>query len=219
MERTLWIVVLATIAWAVCMAIEAGGFDKSRSTGLIGRFASPVAMLELARSPHAFASILDQGDRQKNIEVMRSNTYMDFLFVILYCATLILLGVVCSAGTVLRMILATTVLATGLFDYWENVRLLGLLRVMQSLNPSEAVLPRPVSLVKWALFALDLTLVALAILRSTNKVAEPLLMPMTAFVLLAAACTVIGLFRNNFIDLSVLCLFPALLCAAWIWRP
>lgn len=212
MERILWIVVLATIAWALCMAIEAGGFDKSRSMGLISRFGSPVAMLELARSPQVFASVLDQGDRQKNIKVMRSNTYMDFLFIVL-------LGFVSSTRPVLRAVLAATVLATGLFDCWENVRLLVLLRIMQSITPSKAVLPRPVSLVKWALFALDLALVVLAILQSTDKTVSPLLIPMTAFVLLAAACTAIGLFRNDFINLSVLCLFPALLCAAWIWKP
>lgn len=55
MERTLWIVVIAPIAWAVCMAIEAAGFDKPRDTGVIGRFDSPVAMLELAPSPTGLA--------------------------------------------------------------------------------------------------------------------------------------------------------------------
>lgn len=217
MERTLWIVVIATIVWAVSMAIEASRFDKSRDKGLIGRFDSPVAMLELARSQDDFAAVIDQGERQKNVKVMQINTYMDFIFIILYCATLILLGAVSRLESVARTILMISVLATGLCDYWENFRLLRLLRIVKRNILTQTLLPRPVSLLKWGLFAFDLIVVGVAVLRVTPR--TDLLVTMSMCLFLGAACTTIGLFRKSVIGWSVLCLFPALLIAAWVWRP
>lgn len=217
MERTLWAVVIATIVWAVGMAIEASRFDKSRGSGLIGRFNSPIAMLELTRSQADFAALIDEGDRQKNVKVVQNNTYMDFMFIILYCATLILLGAVGRLESIVRAILVSSVLATGFFDYWENFRLLNLLSIVKRNVLTTTPLSRPVSLVKWGLFAFDLTVVGFAILRATPRTGPIILMSICIF--LAAACTTVGLVRNSVIGWSVLLLFPTLLIAAWIWRP
>ncbi|SRR5712692_10428115 len=156
MLRTLWIVVLTVIAWAIAMGIQAAGFDKSRNTGLITRFDSPVAMLELARLQEFFASVIDQGDRKNNVGVMQTNTYMDFFFIVLYCSTLILLGIVTRVQPALRNILLVTVLGAAVFDYWENLRMLRLLKILAANAMTHSPLSRPVSLVKWALFAVDL---------------------------------------------------------------
>jgi hypothetical protein len=219
MERILWIVVLATIVWAVCMAVEAAKFDKSRSTGLIGRFDSPIAMLELAGSQTAFAAVLDEGQRHRNVRIMQINTYMDFVFILFYCDALVLLGVFCSSHPTLRYAIAATVIITGGLDIWEDLRLLRLLQALKSAASTEVPLPRPVSLGKWGFFGLDLVLVAIAILQATSKSGPSLLLVMGIFVSLAAACTFVGLCRNSFINLSVLFLLPALVLATWIWRP
>jgi hypothetical protein len=151
MERILWVLVIATIVWALGMAVEAAAFNKSRSSGWIERFDSPIAMLELAKSQHCFAAILDQGQRQKNIRVMQINTYMDFVFILLYCVTLILLAAVCARQPPLKITVVVTVIATGILDYWENFRLLSLFKIMESAIAVQAPLSRPVSLAKWGL--------------------------------------------------------------------
>ena len=218
MERLLWVVLIAAIIWALAMAVEASAFDKSRASGVVGRLDSPIAMLELAESEQQFAAILDQGERGKNITVMQLNTYMDFVFILLYCLTFILLAAVCSGTSTLSMAVAAAILAAGVLDYWENFRLLGQFRSMRS-GAAIAPLSRPVSLGKWGIFALALCLVGFALLQARSRIDGRALFAMSIFVFLAAGCTAVGLFRNRLIGASVLCLFPALLIAAWVWRP
>src|SRR5215469_11489958 len=89
-QRALGIIVLINIAWVIAMGIEVKQFEIKNA--ILGKFESPVAALELADSPQRVQDILDQGDRGKNIKVMTWNTWMDFLFIILYCLTLWLLA-------------------------------------------------------------------------------------------------------------------------------
>jgi len=219
MERVLWVLLITTIVWALSMAIEASAFDKSPATGLIARFDSPIAMLELADSKQRFAAILDQGQREKNIKVMRVNTYMDFVFILLYCFTFIVLAVVCSPTSALSRAVEVTIVIAGVLDYWENFRLLGQFRFMTSGAVVDAPLPRPVSLGKWGMLSLALGLLGFALLQARNHIDTPALLVMAIFVFLAGGCAAVGLFRNRLIGTSVLCLFPALLIAAWIWKP
>lgn len=219
MERILWIVVLATIAWAIAMSIEAAKFDKSRNTGLIAAYDSPVAMIELAPSQQTFVSVLDQGERLRNVRVMQANTYMDFAFIILYCTTLVLLGTACRVERGVKITLVVTVLVTGVFDYWENFRLLRLLELAKDGELISAPLSRPVSLAKWAFLATDLLIVGYALSQGIARTKGSLVTAMSILVLLAASLTFVGLVRNNVIGLGILCLFPALLIAAWVWRP
>ena len=218
-ERILWFVLIATIVWALVMAAEASSFDKSHSSGLVGRFDSPIAMLELASSQQLVAEVLDQGPRQKNIRIMRINTYMDFIFIVLYCLTLILLAAVCSSTSTLTRVVEGLVIATGVLDYWENFRLLGLFKMMESGVATQTPLSRPLSLAKWTFFALDLAIVGYALLQAKTRIGSPALLAIAAFVFLASGLTVVGLFQNRIIGASVLCLFPALLIAAWFWKP
>ena len=219
MERVFWIVLIASMVWAVAMAFEASAFDKSLASGPLSRFESPVAMLELADSQQRFSAILDQAKREKNLSTMRVNTYMDFVFIILYCLTFIFLALVCSRASGVAMAVGVTIVTAGVFDCWENLRLLGQFRLMTSTTLTKVPLPRPVSLAKWAMFALALCLVGVVLLEARRRVSNPELLVMVVFVFLAAGCTTVGLFRNRLISASVLCLFPALLIAAWIWRP
>jgi len=153
--RILWLVLIATIVWALCMAVEASSFKKPLTHSVLARLDSPIARLELAKSQEAFSAVIDQGPRCKNIRIMRINTYMDFLFIVLYCLTLILLVVVNANTTFLTVAATVTVIGTGILDYWENFRLLGLLKMQQSYSASQGPLPRPVSLAQRGLFGFD----------------------------------------------------------------
>jgi len=62
-------------------------------------------------------------------------------------------------------------------------------------------------------------IVGYALLCRAQRTGSVLLPIMTGFVFLAATVTAAGLVRNSVIGLSVLRLFPALLIAAWFWRP
>lgn len=42
MERLLWVVLIATIIWALAMAVEASAFDKSRASGVVVRLDSRI---------------------------------------------------------------------------------------------------------------------------------------------------------------------------------
>jgi hypothetical protein len=217
--QILWLVLIATIVWALSMAVEASSFRKSHNSGLIGRFDSPVVMLELAQSRQAFSAIIDQGPRDQNIRTMRINTYMDFVFIVLYCLTLILLVAVNSNTSILTTAAFIGVVATGILDCWENSRLLGLFKTLESGATIEAPLPWPVSLAKWGLFAFDLALVGVALLQARSRHGNLALLAMAVFVFLASGLTALGLLRNRIISVSVLCLFPALLIGAWVWKP
>jgi len=216
--RILWFVLIATIVWALSTAIEASAFDTSHSSGLIGRFDSPIALLELAKSHQAFAVVIDQGARDKNIRIMRINTNMDFVFIVLYCFTLILIVAVTADTPILTMATVVAVVATGLLDCWENFRLLGVLKVTEYVTAMEAPLPRPVSLAKWGLFAFDLAFAGVALLQARIHEGKLALLAMAALVFLASALAAIGLLYARIIGASVLCLFPALLIGAWVWR-
>jgi len=131
-----------------------------------------------------------------------------------------MLGLVGRLGPGVRIVLIAAVLATGVFDCWENFRMLTLLWIAGANLMSEAALSRPVSLVKWALFAFDLLLVGFGILRETSRsTSRSLLIAMSGFVFLGSLSAAIGIFQNNVLGLSVLFVFPALLVAAWIWKP
>ena len=173
--RILWFVLIATIVWALSMAIEASAFDMSHNSGLIGRFESPIAMLELAKSHQAFAAIIDQGSQDKNIRIMRINTRMDFVFIVLYCLTLILIVAVTADTPILTIATVIAVVATGMLDCWANFRLLGVLKVMDYGTAMEAPLPRLVSLAKWGLFSFDLAFAGVALQQARShegKLAE-----------------------------------------------
>ena len=75
---------------------------------------------------------------------MRINTYMDFVFIVLYCLTLILLVEVNTKSSILKMTTTIAVIVTGVLDYWEDVRLLGLLKIGDFHLRINALLARPV---------------------------------------------------------------------------
>src|SRR5260370_39382253 len=151
---------------------------------------------------------------------MQLNTSMDFVFISLSCLTFILLAAVCSGTSTLSMAVGAAILAAGVLDYWDNFRLLGQFRIMRSgAAIASAPLSRPISLGKWGIFALALCLVGFALLQARSRIDGRALFAMSIFVFLAAGCTAVGLFRNRLIGASVLCLFPALLIAAWVWTP
>jgi hypothetical protein len=207
------------MVWAVVMAFEASRFDKSRASGAVGRLDSPIVMLELADSERQFTAIVEQAERATNIRGMQLNTYMDFAFVVLYCLTFISLAAACSRASARSLAVEVTIVVAAVLDYWENLRLLGQFRILASGAVKDGPLPRPVSLGKWAMFALALWFLGFVLLEARDHIAATALPVMAAFVFLAAASTTVGLFRNKLIGMSVLCLFPALLVAAWIWRP
>ncbi len=177
------------------MGIQVSFFEKPHPRSLLARLDSPIVGLELARSREEFFGIINQGPCAKNIRIMQINTYMDFVFILLYCITLFLLVVVNTDTPVLTAAAMVAVIGTAIFDCCEDFRLLRLLRKMDSADDLKVALARPVSLVKWTFFAIDLVLVGFALLQAHNRDGAQGLLIMAALTFLAATVTASGYFE------------------------
>jgi len=196
-QRALGIIVLINIAWVIAMGIEVKQFEIKNL--ILGKFESPVAALELAGSPQRVQDILDQGDRGKNIKVMTWNTWMDFLFIILYCLTLWLLADAYVTLSVLPLLAKIAIVVTGAFDIMENLQLCREFRMVAALDPGMVSLTRSVSLTKWTAFAIVLGLLAMHYwLISGSSVLLKLIATSAGA---AAGLTAVGLFHNPIINL------------------
>jgi hypothetical protein len=144
---------------------------------------------------------------------------LDFVFIVLYCVTLVLLVAVNTHSAALTNTAMIAVAGTGIFDCWEDFRLLKLLKAMNYEVRANVPLARPVSLLKWALFATDLVLVSVALLQAHSRGGTLALLVIAILILLAAGSTVLGLIKTELIGASILFLLPALVWCAFIWTP
>lgn len=224
MRTLLWIVLLLNILWVIAMSVQIKQFDFSAAeANHASRTPAPVGALELAATKQEFLGILCQGDLQHNIAVMRTNTQMDFVFIALYSASLFLLAAVNARSRNVVIAAGILIAATALFDIGENLRLFGQFNSIAA-NLQSNALPRPVSLAKWTTFAASLIVVAIALVQARPDLKSAawqrvLLVMVIASVFLAAAVTLVAVFKNELIGLSILALAPALLLALVLWSP
>jgi hypothetical protein len=91
LERRLFFLLIATLLWSTIMLLEASRLSSPDFHAPTGCYFSgkPIVDVELAQTPACFRSVVTQGaeeGHEQNALLVRANTYMDFLFIVLYWA-------------------------------------------------------------------------------------------------------------------------------------
>src|ERR1051326_3661006 len=182
-QRMLWSTLVAIMVWIAMMSCEGSAFRQPcTETSFLKSIAchsAPLANLELAPDASAFRNLIDQqnpaDNRRWNAEVIRVNTCMDFLFIILYWLTFVFLAKnqdaaipTTSGSTRLTWwfaAVASLISVAALLDVWENVRLLSALQKLSD-SANDFVVPAAVSQAKWLFFAAAVLFLGLSFLRN-----------------------------------------------------
>ena len=166
LERRLFFLLIATLVWSSAMLFEANGISSPDFRAPAGCYFSgkPIVDVELAHTPECFRTIVTQGadeGHDHNVSLVRANTYMDFLFIVLYWTIFVTFAQI--EGGWSAKLTSFLITVSALADVWENVRILNGLRALGSPTPIGFTLPREVSLVKWVLLGLVFLLLTLAV--------------------------------------------------------
>jgi hypothetical protein len=94
LERRLFFLLIATLLFSSGMLLEANRISSTDFRAPIGCYFSgkPIVDAELAQTPACFRSIVTQGAEEghdQNVSLVRANTYMDFLFIVLSWAVFV----------------------------------------------------------------------------------------------------------------------------------
>lgn len=169
-QRVFWFILVAATIWSLVMSVEASRFHSAScparqdEASQVCRSFPPIAALELAHNPAVFLARVDQGNpetnRQWNVEVVRVNTYMDYVFIAFYWAVFVLFAR--SLGNRVLASVGTLITVAAILDVAENVRL------MQGLDGVAAgvtqfPVPGSVSGLKWMCFAIATAMLAVAL--------------------------------------------------------
>src|SRR5689334_9963605 len=218
----IWGLLVATICWLGVMSFASRQFEKSEcpAGGWIASaecaLDSPGVDLQLTTLPEGFQEILVPGSAaEKNIKIMRTNTYLDFGLIILYWSLFFLLAGACPGriGRFARVVISVA----ALFDIFENNRLLHAFGSLDATGIVRTPLPRPLSLTKWAAFAVALFLLGDVIRKHTKTgVAQ-----VVAWSLItSSACVIIGLLLGSpLITVALAILVFPLLAALVYYAP
>jgi hypothetical protein len=218
--RLLWLFLLMLTVWSGMMAWEASSYRTRPEWGAAGHRDrapdSPIAELELAESPAGLKARIDQGSPGQyetwNVAIARVNTCMDFLFIGLYWAVLVLFAV--EGGGRLGRSLIGVISVAAILDGIENVRLLQALRAIGD-GLTFSFTPRGFSLAKWVFFALAAVLLARLLTRAPGRWRRVIALLLIA----AAAVTIAGLFRVPLLIASSALLLGVLLIALVLYVP
>ena len=124
LERRLFFVLILTMLWTAAMGVEANGIapvepeEVPVSCYFSGK---PILDVELAQTPKCFTFVATQGPAEKlahNLGLFRLDTYMDFLFILLYWSVFVLFARVEQSRWTIWVI--GLICGTALFDVLEN---------------------------------------------------------------------------------------------------
>lgn len=216
-NQRLFVLLIATMVWSGAMLVESAGiaspdFRPAPTCYLSGK---PIVDIELAPTPNCFQSIATQGadeGHKDNFRLVAANTYMDFVFIVLYWTVLFLFARMEGgwAGKLAGVLISLSALA----DVFENVRILKGVRALTSSAPLEFQVPRGISLVKWVLLSLVLLLLALAVWLRKGR----LYALFSAALLTAGVLTLVGLAIPKVMNYAAgdfLLVFVVLLARLW----
>ena len=138
LERRLFFLLIVTLVWSSAMLFEANGISSADFRAPSGCYFSgkPIVDSELAESPACFRSIVTQGADEgygHNVSLVRANTHMDFLFILLYWAVFVTFARI--EGGWSAKLACVLITLSALADVWENVRILRGLRALASATP------------------------------------------------------------------------------------
>jgi len=167
LDRRLFFLLILTMVWSVAMGVEANSIAAADHVPAGCYFSGkPILDVELAERPECFVAVTTEGTAPDkvahNLRLVRLNTRMDFLFIVLYWLVFILfvpaLGGRWTKWTVIGLISASAALDVG-----ENLEIFkGLARVASS-SAIDGLLPRDFSFFKWALLGATLGLLGVLV--------------------------------------------------------
>jgi hypothetical protein len=201
-EHRLFFLLIVTLLWSTAMGIEANGIASAEPEQMPANCyfsGTPILDVELAPKPECFVAAATQGVADEaanglahNIGLFRVNTYMDFLFIVLYWSSFVFFARLEQSRWTKWVIGFISV--SALFDIVENMRILKGLTAVAGSAPIEGLLPRPFSLVKWALLGVALGLAAVLVWSRKGRLHR--LLPVALFV--SGVLTLVGLAEPSF---------------------
>jgi hypothetical protein len=205
-ERSLFFLLLFTILWSAAMGIEANGLAPAEKLPAGCYFsAKPILDIELAQRSDCFVAVATDGASDSvpekaaarsvlNLKLFRLNTWMDFLFILLYWRSLVLFARI-KQGQLTKWVITLASLS-ALFDVLENVQILKGLRAVAN-SSVMGLLPRPFSVAKWALLGVVLVLVGILVWlhkSNSNKYFNRLL---AGAFLVSGVLTIVGITKPH----------------------
>jgi hypothetical protein len=194
----LFFALLVTLAWSAAMGVEANGIAPAESEQMPANCyfsGKPILDVELAPTPECLAAVATRGAAAAkvphNIKLLRVNTWMDFLFIVLYWSSFVLYARV-EDGRLTKWLIACISLS-ALFDVLENTRILKGLRAVGGSQPLEGLLPQPFSMAKWGLLGVTLALAGVLVWARKGRLHRLL----AAALLISGALTLVGLARPH----------------------
>jgi hypothetical protein len=157
LQLFLWFVLVGTLGWSICMLLEAGRFSSvsgQRRASCSYFSGQPILDLELASSPKCFQEIIEQGNVEDNAQVVRIDTYMDFLFIALYGTMFVVFAFAYRSRWSKWVIFFISMAA--IFDCLENFRILQGAGEFLRTSAVHGASPRLFSMMKWTALAVAL---------------------------------------------------------------
>jgi hypothetical protein len=204
------------------MACQAAGYkrlpcsDSRMLCRSLCRLDSPIAELELASTGNRFSSLMDGGYgasfRCHNLKIVRLNTSLDYVFILLYSLSYSLFAA--SVSHKLFRYIVGAISVAAMFDVLENLLMF---RALSDIDRSVLVrwTPSLPSHAKWVSLSIATVLLAIALLTTGNKTHR-----MIGFLMLTSGIlTIVGLFVIPLLTLSMLFLLVALFVSVLAYSP
>jgi len=167
LERRLFFLSILTLFWGVAIGVEGNGIapaEPEEVTSSCYFSGKPILDVELASTPQCFTFVATQGPADKvahNLGLFRLNTYMDFVFILLYWSVFVLFALV-EQGRGTKWLIGL-ISGAALFDMLENQRILNGLARLANSEQLNGLLPHRFSQVKWTLLGLTLMLAGILV--------------------------------------------------------
>lgn len=235
-EHRLFFLLMVTLLWSAAMGIHAHGIASAEPEQMPANCyfsANSILDVELAPKSQCLVAVATLGavDEQANtaadkialnLRLFRMNTYMDFLFIVLYWSSFVLFARVQQSRWTKWVIGFISV--CSLFDILENVRMLKSLTAVAGHSSMEGLLPRSFSLVKWTLLAIALGLTAILVWSRKGRLHRLL----ASVLIVSGVLTLVGLAKPNVMVVAVfglglsfllilVCVFPYSADSVMLW--
>ena len=239
LQRTLWFFIIAAAVWAGIMQLQLSGFDRTygKTPGNCTYVSTnPVLDLELSSSGPCFQEVVGQGVAALNKPLLRTNTIMDIIFILLYGTMLALFAILtgrtkreeaklrqnvsgvapsetdtaAKPGDLGLLLILAAISLTVIADVLEDLRIFSGLNSLGGLG-GDWMTPHWFSVAKWILFACVLAGLAVRTW-STNRF-------LSAALAVASALTLPGIWVPRCMAAAVIAFSVALAAALLQYYP
>ncbi len=220
LTRVLWLSIVVTVALAIVMGVEVKHYAQpcpGTDSGCLKDCArsSPIAALELSTRFSCFREWIEQGDpanAARNIQIVHTNTLMDFLFIVLYWSVFFFFARAFDGALSRWVIMAISIAA--IFDFAENFLLLHALNSV-SAGALDGRTPGVVSHVKWIFFGIATFVLGVALAQQRGLWIKAI----AGLMLASGVLTLVGQFQLPVLRLATMALALALLVGVAYFFP